>query len=93
MPNPRDSFLLALLLAIGLACPVAGPGVAWGQDDEPTIIEDEDLRPGVAAGWLVGHRLLVEGLSAEALPYLHMAYREHPEVIVIAMDFQTALAS
>jgi tetratricopeptide (TPR) repeat protein len=99
VPNPRDSLFLALLLTIGLSVPLSGatgglgPIPVWGQDDDPVIVEDEDLPPGVAAGWLVGHRLLAEGLSADALPYLHMAYRELPEVIVIAMDFQSALAN
>ncbi len=98
MPNPRERLLLALLLAIGLSCPLPGttqglgPGPSWGQENAPQIVEDEDIPPGVAAGWLVGHRLLIEGLPAEALPYLHMAYRAHPDVIVIAMDFQAALA-
>jgi len=99
VPNPRERLLLALLLAVGLSFPLVEstdrlwPNPAWGQDDAPVIVEDEDIPPGVAAGWLVGHRLLAEGLTSEALPYLHMAYRAHPDVIAVAMDFQSALAN
>jgi tetratricopeptide (TPR) repeat protein len=86
-----------IILAVGLlgglgwfflSCPVA-----LAQEGEPTIVEDEDVPPGVAAGWIVGNRLLAEGNAADALPYLHQAYRAHPQVIVIAMDFQEALAA
>jgi len=99
VPNSLERILLLLLVAAVLPWSILpGPAflgvpVALGQDDEPTIIEDEDVPPGIASGWIVGHRLLSEGKSAEALPYLHMAYRAHPEVVLIAMDFQEALAS
>ncbi len=99
MPNLLKRILLLLLLAAVL--PVVMPAgtvcvgiqAALGQDDDPDIIEDETVPPGIASGWIVGHRLLAEGNTADALPYLHMAYRAHPDVVVIAMDFQTALAS
>ncbi len=99
MPNPLERMLLILLIAAGLSWPVpggiAGLGIpaAHGQDDGTAIVEDENVPPGVASGWIVGHRLLAEGKTAEALPYLHMAYRAHPEVVLIAIEFQEALAS
>ncbi len=99
MPNPLKRILLLLLVAavFPLALPAGSvwPGivVVLGQEDDPNIIEDEDVPPGIASGWIVGHQLLTEGKTADALPYLHMAYRAHPDVVVIAMDFQTALAS
>jgi len=80
-----------LVMPPGNAC--LGIPAAFAQQDDPDIIEDEDVPPGIASGWIVGHRLLAEGNSADALPYLHMAYRAHPDVVLIAMDFQTALAS
>ena len=99
MANSFQRILLLVLIAAMLpGSLLPGPAflgvpVALGQDDAPTIIEDEDVPPGIASGWIVGHKLLSEGKSAEALPYLHMAYRAHPEVVLIAMDFQEALAS
>jgi tetratricopeptide (TPR) repeat protein len=98
VPNPLERLLLILLIAGGLpwllpggtAC--LGVPAALGQDDGTAVIEDENEPPGVASGWIVGHQLLAEGKTAEALPYLHMAYRAHPEVVLIAMDFQKALA-
>lgn len=92
----RISFLKVLLifsLLGGLAWSMATGPVASAQEAEPTIVEDEDVPPGVAAGWVVGNRLLSEGNAGDALPYLHQAYRAHPDVIVIALDFQEALAS
>lgn len=80
------SFVSGGLVGIGTA-------EARGQDEGPRIVEDEDVPPGIAAGWIVGHRLLAEGKTSESLPYLHQAYRAHPDVIVIAMSFQEALAS
>lgn len=99
MPNLVKRILILLLFAAVLPMGMpswtafVGIPVALGQEDDPEIIEDQEAPPGIASGWIVGHRLLAEGNSADALPYLHMAYRAHPDVIVIAMDFQTALAS
>lgn len=96
--NPFMKLLLILMLSaafpLGFNVSEGWPDIsaAHGQDEEPVIVEDEDVPPGVASGWIIGHRLLVEGNAAEALPYLHQAYRAHPEVILIAMDFQAALA-
>lgn len=56
-------------------------------------IPDEDVPYGVAAGYIVGHKLLQEGDYEAALPYLHMAYRAQPDVLDIAMDFQAALSA
>lgn len=70
-----------------------GVPAAWGQDADQPDEGYDGVPPGVASGWIVGHRLLAEGLPAEALPYLHLAYRAHPDVALIAMDFQAALAS
>ena len=98
MPSPPARILLILLVAAGLpwllpgSIPCLGITGALGQDDGTAIVEDEDLHPGVASDWIVGHRLLSEGKTAEALPYLHMAYRAYPDVVLIAMDFQQALA-
>jgi tetratricopeptide (TPR) repeat protein len=99
VPNLLKRILLLLLFAAVFPL-VTPPGTVWvgipvalGQEDDSNFVEDEDVPPGIASGWIVGHRLLEEGNSADALPYLHMAYRAHPDVIVIAMDFQTALAS
>ncbi|MEN8005515.1 MAG: tetratricopeptide repeat protein [Candidatus Krumholzibacteriota bacterium] len=98
MLNPSGKFLLILMLSTSLSFSLsleAGfPGVvfAYGQDQDPPIVEDEEVPPGVASSWVIGHRLLIEGNTADALPYLHQAYRAHPDVILIAMDFQAALA-
>jgi tetratricopeptide (TPR) repeat protein len=56
------------------------------------MVPDENVPYGVAASWLLGHRLLAEGRSADALPLLHQAYRAQPDVMSIALDFQAALA-
>ncbi len=99
MHNPLKQFLSVRMMTAALFCTLfltgdfAGICLAYGQDDDPTIIEDEDVPPGVASSWIIGHQLLVEGNSAEALPFLHQAYRAHPDVILIAMDFQAALAN
>jgi tetratricopeptide (TPR) repeat protein len=85
---------LMLLLAVGLIFHLVNPAApAQAQESGPRLVEDDEVPPGVAAGWIVGNRLLAEGNSADALPYLHQAYRAHPNVVVIAMDFQEALAS
>ncbi len=96
MPHLLTKTILHLVMAAFLAGFAAWTGPfpsAVAQDDPPTIVEDEDVPPGVAAGWIVGNRLLAEGKTAEALPYLHQAYRAHPGVVTIALDFQEALAS
>jgi tetratricopeptide (TPR) repeat protein len=54
---------------------------------------DEDVPYGVAASWLLGHRLLVDGRPADALPLLHQAYRAQPDAMPIALDFQAALVA
>ena len=54
---------------------------------------DEDVPYGVAASWLIGHRLLAEGRAADALPLLHQAYRAQPEAMAIAIDYQAALVA
>lgn len=56
------------------------------------LIPDENVPYGVAASWLLGHQLLAEGRTADALPLLHQAYRAQPDVMSIALDFQAALA-
>jgi len=97
--NSLQRILLLWLITAGLPCCLTGIiaclGVTetFGQDNDTAIVDDEDVPPGIASGWIVGHRLLAEGKTADALPYLHMAYRAHPEVILIALDFQEALAS
>jgi len=96
--NPLKHFPLILMMAAVLSVTFSltewfqGECLAYGQDEDPTIIEDEDVPPGVASSWIIGHQLLVEGNAAEALPFLHQAYRAQPDVILIAMDFQAALA-
>jgi len=62
------------------------------QFKEPVVIEDANLHPGVASAWAVGHHILANGTVEEALTYLNYAYRTMPEVVVIAMDYQDALA-
>jgi len=97
--NSLKQFLMILMMSVVLFCTLSletgfqSVCLAYGQDEEPSIVEDEDVPPGVASGWIIGHQLLVEGKAAEALPYLHQAYRAHPDVILIAMDFQAALAN
>ena len=99
MPNPLTRMLLILLVAAGLPWLLPGRNhclgipAALGQDDGAAIVEDADIHPGVASGWIVGHQLLADGKTGKALPYLHMAYRAYPHVVLIAMDFQQALAS
>lgn len=78
-PNPAlASALAALLLFAALAS---------------AQVDDREVPHGVAGDWIVGHRLLLEGRTEEALPYLHMAYRAQPGIPSIAMDFQAALAA
>lgn len=80
---------VSCLLAANSAV-VLGAGMA--QRDQATSLQDDrDVPYGVAATWLLGHRLLADGDPASALPYLHQAYRFHPEVPTVALDFQQAL--
>ncbi|MCB1181999.1 tetratricopeptide repeat protein [bacterium] len=96
MPDFRIRLLpgVFILLVTGLvaAGPVAARYAATAADTARGT-PDEDVPYGVAAGYIVGHKLLEEGSAKEALPYLHMAYRAQPKVIDIAMDFQEALAA
>jgi len=99
VPNFFARISLILLIVTGLSGSMpwgeSGLGInaAWAKDETPPSTGQEEVPPGVASGWIVGNRLLKEGYAAEALPYLHIAYRAHPDVILIAMDFQAALAS
>lgn len=81
-PPARAALAVAALLTVFAACTFA---VAQ--------VDDRDVPHGVAADWIVGHSLLREGRTADALPYLHMAYRAQPGIPAIAMDFQEALAA
>lgn len=94
--HPLGLLLAGFLVTVGLTA--AGPvGPVFGRETVPDStavpVADEDVPYGVASGWAVGHQLLREGMTAEALPYLHMAYRAHPGVTAIALDFQSALAA
>ena len=84
--------LLVAFLLLGLPV-LAQDAAAVPDSSESYIVEDEDVPYGVAAGYMVGRKLLEEGNVAEALPLLHMAYRAQPDVIDIAMDFQAALTA
>ena len=97
-----DPSCRAMLLRISLVIIICGavhglPTVAEAHPDQGTssmdraIREDEDVPYGVAANWLVGHRILRDGDAAAALPYLHMAYRGNPDEPAIALDFEQAL--
>ena len=88
----RGLLWLAIACCAGLAAtaPAAGPK----KDELPrNIVEDSDVPYGVAANWLMGHRLLEDGDAAGALPYLHMAYRTHPNQPSVALDFKDALVA
>lgn len=91
----RRSLLLALCGLALLTLPAAAavlpedPATATASVGEP----DEDVPYGIAASWLLGHRLLEEGRPADALPLLHQAYRAQPGVTAIALDFQAALTA
>ena len=86
--------LVAVMLVLGVAWPVLAQDETAPADSNATyVVEDEDVPYGVAAGYMVGHKLLQEGNVAEALPLLHMAYRAQPDVVDIAMDFQAALSA
>ena len=84
-----------------ILCCLLLPALVLGavKPDDPAIgasdlgKADEDVPYGVAASWLLGHRLLVDGRPADALPLLHQAYRAQPEATPIALDYQSALVS
>lgn len=84
----------ACLLAL---CPTWATAAALPEDPAggaaAVAVPDENVPYGVAASWLLGHRLLAEGRTADALPLLHQAYRAQPEATAIALDFQAALAA
>lgn len=84
--NPVRGRCRSLVAALVLIFVLAG-ALATAQT------EDREVPHGVAGDWVVGHRLLLEGRAADALPYLHMAYRAQPDIPSIAMDFQAALAA
>lgn len=94
MPHPTTSLpdiVTRKGVGAGLACLLVALLLVPAQ--APAQVDDNDVPHGVAGDWIVGHRLLLEGKTADALPYLHMAYRALPEVPRIAMDFQAALAA
>jgi len=84
---------LPVLLALALMAPMAPMAPMVLCVAASAQVEDRDVPHGVAGDWVVGHRLLREGRPADALPYLHMAYRAQPDIPSIAMDFQAALAA
>lgn len=76
----------ALVTAQLLAVPAAG------QEGPTGPAADPEVPYGEASSYLIGRRLLQEGMVAEALRYLHPAYRSRPDVPAIALDFQEALS-
>lgn len=77
-------FTAALVACLLLAFPVQAKEQLPGQGDVPY---------GVASDYLIGRQLLKEGQYAEALGYLHLVYRTHPDVPAVAVDFQDALVA
>lgn len=98
VPLIPAAWILALLAGAALP-PATAPAGAAALPDDPAEgaaavgVPDENVPYGVAASWLLGHRLLAEGRTADALPLLHQAYRAQPEATAIALDFQSALAA
>lgn len=98
VPPILATCLLATLSALASAAAPSG-AVAAALPEDPAEgvaavgVPDENVPYGVAASWLLGHRLLAEGRTADALPLLHQAYRAQPEATAIALDFQAALAA
>jgi len=91
----RESSLrerLPRLLLVGCFCLAFAAGASARPQSGATPPEDE-IPFGIASSWLVGHQMLAEGDPAGALPYLHLAYRSQPDVAVVALDFQEALAA
>ena len=77
-------FFMPLLALLVIAVPAAGKDELVVQDDVPY---------GAASDYLIGRQLLKEGQYAEALSYLHLVYRTHPDVPAVAVDFQEALVA
>jgi len=86
-------FILSLMVHLSAGQSIAQEGTSEPDSIFMEPIEDEDVPYGVAAGYILGNRLLREGNTAQALPYLHMAYRAQPDVVDIAVDFQAALVA
>jgi len=84
---------LAVISLLVVVPAVAQDAVAPVDTSWTIATPDEDVPYGVAAGYIVGHKLLQEGDLEAALPYLHLAYRAQPDVLDIAMDFQAALSA
>lgn len=57
------------------------------------LVGPDGVPYGAASDYLIGRQLLKEGNFAEALGYLHLVYRTHPDVPTIAVDFQEALTA
>jgi tetratricopeptide (TPR) repeat protein len=83
-----DHKRIALLPVLGLMLVLAL--TATGKDQLPS---QEDVPYGIASDYLIGRQLLKEGQYAEALGYLHLVYRTHPDVPSVAVDFQDALVA
>lgn len=96
---PRSFACLLAVLAGTTLSTWRSPASAAALPDDPSAgaaavgVPDENVPYGVAASWLLGHRLLAEGRTSDALPLLHQAYRAQPEATAIALDFQSALAA
>lgn len=83
--NTIPGFFLFLFLGTFLwALPLSAKDYLSGEDNVPY---------GAAADYLIGRQLLKDGKYAEALGYLHLVYRTHPDVPAIAIDFQDALVA
>ena len=81
--------LVSLVLTQLFLC--LGPADAATTRD--SLLGQDDIPYGAAADYLIGRQLLKEGQYAEALGYLHLVYRTHPDVPAIAIDFQEALVA
>ncbi len=74
------AFIFALLWAMPLLA-------------QDSSVANDDVPYGVASSWLYGHHMLADGNVEEALRNLHYAYRTHPDVPLVAWDFQQALVA
>ncbi len=89
-----DRVLIFNRLAIIFLLLCAMPLLAQDTLEDPqNPVADEDVPYGVASSWLYGRHMLAEGNLEEALRNLHYAYRNHPDVAVVAWDFQEALVA
>jgi len=79
-----STVVLAICLLIGFTTN------AYAQD---TTLSEADVPYGVASSWLYGHYQLADGNIEEAIRHLHPVYRTHPEVPLLAWDFQEALVA